>query len=97
MRNKWEKYSFEKWAQHLDQWFSNFFAAEPFYITGEITELLFKIMLITITEMFCLTKLMSWRPIFFIWRLTAYRNAILEYIPKIGNYVWKSLRNCLRK
>ena len=36
----------------LMHWFSNFFAMKPYYIIGNITEPLFKIILITIKERF---------------------------------------------
>ena len=53
---------------------------EPFYIIGNIAEPLFKKILITIKEMSLL-----------FWRSTAFGNAILGYIHKIGSYVWNSL------
>ena len=43
----------------LSQRFSNFFCNGTLYVVGNVTEPLFKIMLITIKEMFYLTKLIS--------------------------------------
>ena len=70
-----------------------FFAMEPFDIIGNITEPLFKMILVTIKKNVLFDKANAMKNLFL---KTAFRHAILEYIHKIGCYVRNSLRNFLR-